>query len=182
MEERSEYWQNNGVTEKREGRIYSVNSYYLNERGIYFMCDECCNGDRCDDPNHRNRESCHACLGTGINLTAERLNKIKHRWFYGIETLSANDQIQLLNAWSEYENNFIRPQYPDYPKPINTRRLMMELVSQIEPQKIYPVTYTVNQKGEKEYGSKLLKGEDLTENQIYELWQNGYLKTTVSKI
>lgn len=39
------------------------------------LCDECCNGDRCDDPTHRRRESCHACLGTGINATAEKLNE-----------------------------------------------------------------------------------------------------------
>lgn len=64
----SKYWQNQGVTEKREGRVFKTS-------GGYYMCDECCNGDRCDDPTHRNRQSCHACLGTGINATAERLNE-----------------------------------------------------------------------------------------------------------
>lgn len=30
-----------------------------------FGCDECCNGDRCDEPRHYNRTSCPACKGTG---------------------------------------------------------------------------------------------------------------------
>jgi hypothetical protein len=71
----SKYWQNQGVTKKSEGRVFELKSEYLNKGGIYFMCDECCNGDRCDDPTHRRRESCHACLGTGINATAEKLNQ-----------------------------------------------------------------------------------------------------------
>jgi hypothetical protein len=28
-------------------------------------CAECCNGDRCDDPTHRDRENCTYCLGSG---------------------------------------------------------------------------------------------------------------------
>lgn len=28
-------------------------------------CDHCCNGDRCDDPSHRDRSSCKYCRGTG---------------------------------------------------------------------------------------------------------------------
>ena len=31
-------------------------------------CDECCNGDRCDDPTHFNRPNCPHCLGTGWAL------------------------------------------------------------------------------------------------------------------
>ena len=31
-------------------------------------CDECCNGDRCDDPTHYDREHCPFCLGTGYAL------------------------------------------------------------------------------------------------------------------
>lgn len=65
---RSAYWKNYGVTKKSEGRTWS------RDDGSYSGCDECCNGDRCDDPTHRNRSSCHACLGTGQNLTSERLN------------------------------------------------------------------------------------------------------------
>lgn len=48
---------------------------YMNEKGIYYMCGECCNKDRCDDPTHALRENCSACLGTGQNLTSERLNE-----------------------------------------------------------------------------------------------------------
>lgn len=71
---RSKYWQNLGVTKKSEGRVLSLESKYTNERGIYFMCNECCNKDRCDDSTHRLRENCHCCLGTGQNLTSEKLN------------------------------------------------------------------------------------------------------------
>lgn len=28
-------------------------------------CDECCNGDRCDDPTHSSRKDCRYCGGTG---------------------------------------------------------------------------------------------------------------------
>lgn len=28
-------------------------------------CAECCNGDRCDDATHRDRERCFYCYGTG---------------------------------------------------------------------------------------------------------------------
>jgi len=28
-------------------------------------CDECCTGDRCDDPTHYDRENCPFCLGSG---------------------------------------------------------------------------------------------------------------------
>jgi hypothetical protein len=38
------------------------------------MCDECCNGDGCDDPSHSYRPNCRACLGTAYNLTAEEHN------------------------------------------------------------------------------------------------------------
>ena len=31
-------------------------------------CDECCNGDRCDDPSHRDRRHCPYCAGTGWAL------------------------------------------------------------------------------------------------------------------
>lgn len=34
-------------------------------------CDECCNGDRCDDPTHRNRKFCPHCKGTGWALWTE---------------------------------------------------------------------------------------------------------------
>lgn len=75
----SQYWKNKGVTEKSEGRIFHVDSEYLNKQGIYYMCNECCNKDRCDDPTHSYRPNCSACLGTGQNLTSERLNKEKEK-------------------------------------------------------------------------------------------------------
>lgn len=64
---RSQYWKNNNVTTKSEGRVWQRSN------GEY-ACNECCNGDRCDDPRHRDRSSCPACLGTGSNLTSDKLN------------------------------------------------------------------------------------------------------------
>lgn len=61
----SKYWINalrtDTVTVDRLqfGRTYESNGK--------LYCDECCNGDRCDDPTHRRRESCPYCLGTGKN-------------------------------------------------------------------------------------------------------------------
>lgn len=31
-------------------------------------CNECCNGDRCDDPSHFERQFCPHCKGTGFAL------------------------------------------------------------------------------------------------------------------
>lgn len=31
-------------------------------------CAHCCNGDRCDDPTHYERQYCPYCLGTGDAL------------------------------------------------------------------------------------------------------------------
>ena len=31
-----------------------------------WRCAECCNGDRCDDPTHHDRDKCPHCKGTGI--------------------------------------------------------------------------------------------------------------------
>lgn len=58
----SEYWRRQGKTEKdkRHGRVFSRSDGRD-------ACAECCFGDRCDDPTHFNRDSCPACLGTGIN-------------------------------------------------------------------------------------------------------------------
>ena len=54
------YWKNLGKTEadRITGRTFKRSDGSLG-------CDECCNGDRCDDPTHRSRESCLFCLGTG---------------------------------------------------------------------------------------------------------------------
>ena len=34
-------------------------------------CAECCNGDRCDDPTHYDRQLCPHCKGTGWALWSE---------------------------------------------------------------------------------------------------------------
>ncbi len=62
----SKYWQNQGltITNRTHGRTYDKSD---GSKG----CDECCNGDRCDDPTHRYRPNCPACLGTGYNLSCE---------------------------------------------------------------------------------------------------------------
>lgn len=59
----SEYWVRQGKTDadKRPGRTF--------ETAYGLMCAECCNGDRCDDPSHFDRQSCPFCLGTGRNAS-----------------------------------------------------------------------------------------------------------------
>ena len=64
----SEYWKRLGVTEKKNGKTWS------NADKTRHGCDECCNGDRCDEPSHYHRPNCPFCLGTGQNLTSEKLN------------------------------------------------------------------------------------------------------------
>lgn len=61
----SEYWRRQGKTEadKRQGRTFERSTGTLG-------CAECCNGDRCDDPSHFNRDSCPFCLGTGTNASS----------------------------------------------------------------------------------------------------------------
>ena len=39
----------------------------------------------------------------------------------------------------------------------------------VAPEQWYPVTYTIDQSGKKHIGATILKGKDLTENQIKEL-------------
>lgn len=56
-----------------------------------------------------------------------------------------------------------------------TNKLKRELVLKIEPGKYYPVSYTINQDGTRLYRKTFLKGEDLTEKQIIELWLNNEL-------
>lgn len=34
-------------------------------------CAECCNGDRCDDPTHHDRQHCPHCKGTGHAIWTE---------------------------------------------------------------------------------------------------------------
>jgi hypothetical protein len=50
----------------------------------------------------------------------------------------------------------------------------------IDPDKFYPVTYTINQSGKKIYKKGKLKGSDLTENQVKELLRNPKAKIIIS--
>ena len=50
--------------EKKKGRTWS-------DSGGKLHCNECCNGDRCDDSSHYYRPNCPYCLGTGINASTE---------------------------------------------------------------------------------------------------------------
>jgi hypothetical protein len=58
------YWAFHGKTvdDKKPGRTFKRSNGSLG-------CDECCNGDRCDDPSHYDRSSCPYCLGSGTNAT-----------------------------------------------------------------------------------------------------------------
>ncbi len=49
------------------------------------------------------------------------------------------------------------------------------LVKFVNPSKMYPVSYTIKQDGTKVIGLSELKGEDLTENQIAELFSKELL-------
>jgi hypothetical protein len=62
----SRYWEQKGVDEsqRKHGRTYEIKGK--------FGCDECCNGDRCDEPTHKLRPECPYCLGTGENLSCVR--------------------------------------------------------------------------------------------------------------
>lgn len=64
MKDISEYWKFHGATlaDRKHGRTFEFSDGTLS-------CDECCNGDRCDDPNHTSRASCSYCLGTIRNLS-----------------------------------------------------------------------------------------------------------------
>ena len=58
------YWHMHSKTiaDRRPGRTFKRSDGSLG-------CDECCNGDRCDDPSHFSRDSCPFCLGGGENAT-----------------------------------------------------------------------------------------------------------------
>jgi len=43
----------------------------------------------------------------------------------------------------------------------------------------YPVTYTIKQDGTKVIENTFLLGKDMTENQIKELYENGYFKNQI---
>lgn len=46
----------------------------------------------------------------------------------------------------------------------------------VEENELYPVTYTIKQNGDKVFENKMLKGGDLTKNQIKELYFMGYFE------
>lgn len=50
----------------------------------------------------------------------------------------------------------------------------------IDPDKLYPVTYTITQDGKKIFKKGRLKGCDLTENQVKELLNNPKAKIIIS--
>jgi len=57
----SKYWENQGKTlsdRRSDGRTFKRSNSTAG-------CAECCNGDRCDDMSHYDRQSCPFCLGTG---------------------------------------------------------------------------------------------------------------------
>jgi DNA/RNA-binding domain of Phe-tRNA-synthetase-like protein len=56
-----------------------------------------------------------------------------------------------------------------------TAKLKRELVSKIDPEKHYPVNYTINQDRTRNNTKTYLQGKDLTENQIIDLWKAGEL-------
>lgn len=49
------------------------------------------------------------------------------------------------------------------------------LVKFVDPKKEYPVTYTINHDGTRVNEPAMLKGEDLSENQIAQLFSKGLL-------
>lgn len=50
----------------------------------------------------------------------------------------------------------------------------------IDPNKLYPITYTITQNGKKVYKRGKLRGCDLTENQVKELLNNPKSKLVIS--
>jgi DNA/RNA-binding domain of Phe-tRNA-synthetase-like protein len=52
-----------------------------------------------------------------------------------------------------------------------TAKLKRELVLRIDPEKMYPVNYTISQDRTRTDKKTFLKGADLTENQIIDLWR-----------
>jgi len=49
---------------------------------------------------------------------------------------------------------------------------LKQIVNKINPEKEYPVSYTINQNGKKVNEPSVILGKDLTENQIIELSKN----------
>lgn len=54
---------------------------------------------------------------------------------------------------------------------------MRKLIPLINPSAQYPVNYTILQNGTRAVSKTALPGRDLTERQIFELWQSGYFNS-----
>lgn len=76
------------------------------------------------------------------------------------ETKIETDFGQLVNLLSFHQDQIFRKINP---------------VKFVDAQKEYPVRYTITQSGEKIFKNQMLKGSDLTEPQVHELFFNGLL-------
>jgi hypothetical protein len=56
-------------------------------------CDECCTGDRCDDPTHAVRSRCQHCGGTGWALWTTAGRRDYAAYLLGGNTSSKRDAI-----------------------------------------------------------------------------------------
>lgn len=54
-------------------------------------CDECCNGDRCDDPTHVDRNRCQHCKTTGWALWTDAGREDYVRYLQGWRGMSESD-------------------------------------------------------------------------------------------
>jgi hypothetical protein len=61
-------------------------------------CDECCNGDRCDDASHSERANCQYCKGTGWALWTEPGREDYVRYLQGWRGMSEQDARAAMNA------------------------------------------------------------------------------------
>ncbi len=55
-----------------------------------------------------------------------------------------------------------------------------EAVNNVNPEKEYPVSYTIDHSGKKHEGAASVKGKDLTENQIVEASRKGFIGRKLS--
>jgi hypothetical protein len=74
-------------------------------------CAECCNGDRCDDPDHHDRRSCPYCYGTGwaIWTPAGRADYVAHLTQRGSTPGQAEAAIQAIEQSRICHVAWVRP-------------------------------------------------------------------------
>jgi hypothetical protein len=65
----------------------------LKEEGKYW-CNECCNGDRCDDPTHLDRRKCPYCKGRGVRS----FNRVLRLLPKAAVTKGASDDYSIVDA------------------------------------------------------------------------------------